>query len=112
MSPLDAIRWKGAHWFVPVVFAVGILVGLTGASYPVDFGVANLASASVSMTFTGPLSAAYMAAAVLLLSRLLDGGSTVKEWVDEPARSMVAHRSWNPCGCRSGSVCRCAHRTV
>ena len=62
MSPLDAIRWTGAHWFVPVVFAVGILVGLTGASYPVDFGVANLASASVSMTFTGPLSAAYMAA--------------------------------------------------
>ena len=104
MRPLDAVRWTGAHWFVPVIFAVGVLVGLTEAAYPVDYESANLASASVSVTLTGPLKAppTWQFGSTCFPSSLWK--SAVQERTVEPTRLVVAHHSRNAGGCEA-AVC-------
>lgn len=67
IKAFHAIRWSGAWWFVPVLFAVG---SMTGSMDPINYEgypAAELSSASRGVIFVAPLAAA---ATAFLTARL------------------------------------------
>lgn len=58
MRAFTALRWTGALWLLPLLFGLGVYIGLTNRSYEVGYTAAELAAASRAVVLLGPLLAA------------------------------------------------------
>ncbi|TNC23462.1 hypothetical protein [Mumia zhuanghuii] len=56
-----ALRWTGAVWFLPILFAVGVYSSLSELELLTGYSVADLALMSYLVGLVGPLTAAYCA---------------------------------------------------
>lgn len=57
MRVLTAVRSSGALWFVPVVFAIGMVLALRDNSFPASYVVSAISLDSVGVAVSGPLLA-------------------------------------------------------
>lgn len=62
MSPYVALRWSSAVWSVPVLFLLGVFVGLSNADPDGVYPVSAYAAASRATILVGPLLACLVAA--------------------------------------------------
>lgn len=61
MRLVTAVRWNGAYWFVPALFAGSCVVGASD-TFRTGYATNDIASASYALYIAGPLTAAYVAA--------------------------------------------------
>lgn len=65
MTPVAALRWSGAFWLIPVLFALGVFVATSYPSSELGYGAAQYASASRCVILVGPalaVAGAYLGA--------------------------------------------------